>query len=167
MGKLTRAAAHLTLEEIDRKIKTTVGFWRVQRWLMIRHALLDPRPASEIASHVGLSTQSVHNLISQYNRYGSRAIETPGKGQRQRAYMSLAEEGEFLLDFAEKARQGVVCTANEIKAALEKRLGHRVHESTVYRLLSRHGWRKIVPRPRHVKADTAAQEAFKKTLPKK
>jgi transposase len=167
MSKVTKAAPHLTLEEIDQKIKITVGFWRVQRWLIIRHALVDPKPASEIALHVGLSTQTVHNLISQYNRYGAKAIETPGKGRRQRAYMSLVEEKEFLSYFLEKAQSGKVSTVKEIKDALEKKLGRCVHDSTVYRLLSRQGWRKIVPRPRHVKADPLVQEAFKKTLPKK
>jgi transposase len=36
--------------------------------------------------------------------------------------------------------------------------------STIYRLLERHGWRKVMPRPRHPKADVAAQAAFKKTV---
>ena len=40
--------------------------------------------------------------------------------------------------------------------------GKAVARSTVYRLLERHGWRKVVPRPRHPKADVAAQAAFKK-----
>lgn len=167
MGKVTKAAPHLTLDEIDQRIKITMGFWRVQRWLIIRHALVDPKPASEIALHVGLSTQTVHNLISQYNRYGAKAIETPGKGRRQRAYMSLAEEKEFLSHFLEKAQSGKVSTVKEIKDAFEKKLGRSVHHSTVYRLLSRQGWRKIVPRPRHVKADPLVQEAFKKTSHKK
>ena len=36
-------------------------------------------------------------------------------------------------------------------------------ESTIYRLLDRHGWRKLVPRPVHPKADLEEQAAFKKT----
>jgi len=43
-------------------------------------------------------------------------------------------------------------------------LGYKVPASSVYRMLERHGWRKIVPRPSHPKADPQAQEAFKKTL---
>jgi hypothetical protein len=35
----------------------------------------------------------------------------------------------------------------------------------VYRLLHRHGWRKLGPRPRHPKAQPAVQERFKKTPP--
>ena len=38
MGKVTKAIEHLTKEEIEEKIKTTVGFWRVKRWMVIRHA---------------------------------------------------------------------------------------------------------------------------------
>ena len=36
-------------------------------------------------------------------------------------------------------------------------------DSTVYNLLHRHGWRKLMPRPFHPKRDLAAQNAFKKT----
>jgi hypothetical protein len=39
-----------------------------------------------------------------------------------------------------------------------------VHQSTVYRRLPRHGWRKLLPRPRHPQADPEEQERFKKTL---
>ena len=46
----------------------------------------------------------------------------------------------------------------------ETRVGHAVDDSTIYRLLNRHGWRKLMPRPRHPKADPQAQEQFKKTL---
>ena len=34
--------------------------------------------------------------------------------------------------------------------------------STVYKSLARHGWRKLMPRPFHPKRDIAAQNAFKK-----
>jgi hypothetical protein len=41
---------------------------------------------------------------------------------------------------------------------------HPVHISTIYRLLDRHGWRKLVPRPRHPKANEREQAIFKKTF---
>ena len=52
----------------------------------------------------------------------------------------------------------------EIWRAFEQRVGHKVDDSTIYRLLGRHGWRKLMPRPRHPQADQQAQEQFKKTL---
>jgi hypothetical protein len=50
----------------------------------------------------------------------------------------------------------------EIQQAYERRVGKSVAPLTIYRLLERHGWRKVVPRPRHPKANRARQAAFKK-----
>ena len=47
--------------------------------------------------------------------------------------------------------------------AYEQAIGHPTSNSTVYNLLARHGWRKLMPRPFHPKRDLAAQSAFKKT----
>ena len=167
MGKRTRAAAHLTPEEIQEKIKKTVGFLRVQKWLVIYNAVVDPRPAREIATHTGLAVQTVHNLVAQYNREGPSALEGPGKGGRRRAYMTREEEAAFLKSIEEKASTGQVATAMEIKRALEKQLGHEVDPSMVYKMLKRQGWRKVVPRPAHVESDVEAQRAFKKTSKKR
>jgi len=163
MGKVTKSIPHLSKEEIQERIKTTVGFWRVQKWLVLWNALVDPRPAREIALHTGIAEQSVHNLISKYNRLGPEVVEGPGKGGRRRSYLSWDEEASFLESFKQAALTGQIATAAEIKRALESRLGHKVHKSMVYKLLKRHGWRKLVPRPFHVDADKQEQEAFKKT----
>lgn len=162
MGKLTRAAGHLTEQEILHRIKSTTGFWRVQKWLVILNATVDPRPAKDIARHVGLAEQTVHNLISAYNRIGPEIVEGPGKGGRRRSLLSFEEEAEFLERFKQASLTGQVATAKEIKQALEEKLGRTVHKTTVYRMLNRHGWRKVVPRPVHVKASLEKQEAFKK-----
>jgi transposase len=52
---------------------------------------------------------------------------------------------------------------NEVKAVYEEAVGRSVPKSTVYRMLARHGWRKIAPRPCHPKADPQKMEAFEKT----
>jgi transposase len=163
MGKVTKSHPHLSKEEIQERIRATVGFWRVQKWLVIWNALVDPRPAGEIALHTGLAEQSVHNLISLYNRLGPKVVEGPGKGGRRRSYLSWDEEGSFLASFKQAALTGQIATAAEIKEAIEKRIGHQVHKTMVYRLLQRQGWRKLVPRPFHVDADKEEQAAFKKT----
>src|SRR4030042_24304 len=163
MGKVTKSIPHLSKEECQERIKATVGLWRVQKWLVIWNALVDPRPAGEIALHTGLAEQSVHNLISRYNRLGPDAVEGPGKGGRRRAYLSWKEEALFLESFKQAALTGQIATAAEIKAALERRIGHKIHKTTVYRLLKRQGWRKVMPRPFHVDADKEEKEAFKKT----
>lgn len=163
MGKVTKAVSHLEPQEILERMKQTVGFWRVQKWLVILNATVDPRPAKTLALHTGLAEQTVHNLVSSYNRHGPAALETPGKGGRKRAYLPLQQESAFLQPFIEKALTGQVATAAEIKNSFEKLLGHKVHKTTIYRLLDRHGWRKLVPRPFHEQAKADEQEAFKKT----
>jgi Winged helix-turn helix len=50
-----------------------------------------------------------------------------------------------------------------LKAAYEQAIGHSTSNSTIYNLLARHGWRKLMPRPFHPNRDIAAQDAFKKT----
>jgi hypothetical protein len=54
------------------------------------------------------------------------------------------------------------CNIHDLKAAYERAIGHETSNSTVYNLLARHGWRKLMPRPFHPKRDIAAQNAFKK-----
>ena len=138
--------------------------WVRERWGIIYHALIRPRKAEEIARDTGVSVTTVHRVISRYNRLGPAAIETPGKGGRRHEYMSEEQERRFLQPFFARAAQGEIATAEEIQCAFEAEVKHEVHLSSIYSLLDRHGWRKLVPRPRHPKANPEAQAAFKKTL---
>jgi transposase len=165
MGRVTKAVAHWQVEELDERIKQCTESWRIRRWQVIRCALVHPKPAAEIALEVGLARQTVHNLVAAYNRHGPSVLETPGKGQRQRAYLSLEQEQAVVDQFLKQSEVGQVSTGLQIQAALEEVIGHQVAKTTVYRLLKRHQWRKVVPRPRHPQASAAEQEAFKKTSP--
>lgn len=163
MAGVTRAAAHLSVEEVARRWKHDPRPHRRQRWLIIYQALVDPRTAEQIAKHCGVAPATVHQLISAYNRRGVAAVETPGKGGRRHQYLTLEQEQDFLALFFDQARAGTIATAAQVKQAFEARVGQEVDESTIRRLLDRHGWRKLMPRPVHPKADPAEQAAFKKT----
>ncbi len=164
MARITRAAAHLTREEVKKRMRTDPRPLYRQRWLIIYNALVQPRKAEEIARHCGVSKATVHQVISTYNRLGVVAVETPGKGGRRHQYLTREEEEQFLAPFFARAEAGEIATVREIWQAFETRIGHHVDDSTIYRLLDRHSWRKLMPRPRHPKADPQAQEQFKKTL---
>src|SRR5690349_11577578 len=164
MARVTRAAGHLPVEEVKRRMQTAPhALWR-QRWLIIYNAQVDPRKAEDIATHCGVSKATVHQVISSYNRLGVAAVETVGKGGRHQDYLSLQQEREFLAPFFAQAERGELVTVGEIQRAFEARVGQQVADSTIYRLLDRHGWRKLLPRPRHPRASREAQEQFKKTL---
>ncbi len=165
MSRVTKACSHMTEEEIRARLKTTKDWRTHQKLLVILNALVDPRRAQEIALHTGVAVQTVHSWVSTYNRFGFDALMGPGRGGRRKAMMSREEEEAFLAPFFRRAETGSIATAGEIREALENRVGHAVHETSVYRLLKRNGWRKVKPRPYHVQADAQAQEDFKKNSP--
>src|SRR5258708_19627957 len=99
MARITRAAAHLSAEELKTRLQLDPRPWCRQRWLIIYNALVDPREATEIAKHTGTSIAKVHQVIASYNRLGVAAVETPGKGVRRRQYVSWEEEQAFLAPF--------------------------------------------------------------------
>ena len=77
--------------------------------------------------------------------------------------MTLEQERQFLSQFLDQASDGGILIVSEIKRAYEAVVGRKVAKTTIYRMLDRHDWRTIIPRPRHPKSDTEAQEGFKKT----
>src|SRR3989449_6075373 len=160
MARITHAAEHLTTEEVKTRMRTAPRPLHRQRWLIIYNALVQPRKAEEIARHCGVSKATVHQVISTYNRFGVTAVETPGKGGRRHQYLTLQEEEQFLAPFFARAEAGEIATVREIWQAFEARVGEKVDDRTISRLLDRHGWRKLMPRPRHPQV----QEQFKKTL---
>jgi transposase len=162
--RITRAAKHLSVHEVKERMNTGVRPWVRQHWWIIYNALVAPRKAEEIALHTGVSTTTVHRVIATYNRQGPAALETPGRGGRRHQYLTLPEEKEFLAPFFAQAENGEIAIVAQIQRAYEARVEHEVDESTIYRLLNRHGWRKLMPRSRHPQADPQEQERLKKTL---
>lgn len=112
---------------------------------------------------IGRSRASVARFQSEFRSwFCSRPVKERKWGGRRRAYLTFEEEKEFLSVFFDVVSRGGILVVSEVRTTLEKKLGHKVAETTVYRMLARHGWRKIVPRRRHPKADESAQEGFKK-----
>ena len=163
--RITRAASHLSVDEVKKRMSTSPHSRVRQRWWIIYNALVAPRKAEEIALHTGVSTATVHRVIATYNRLGPAALESPGKGGRRHQYLMLPEEEQFLAPFFALAEKGEIATVAQIQHAFEERVGHEVDASMIYRLLHRHGWRKLMPRSRHPKADLQIQEQFKRNFP--
>lgn len=140
--------------------KTIAEFQRVQ-CVLLRVAL--GCSAAEIAQVLGWAVATVHITHSRWAKEGDGFFELKGKGGRRHQHLSEDEEARVLAPFTQQATTGGVPTVADIRTAYEARVGKAVAESTVRRLLKRHGWRKLVPRPRHPKADVAARGAFKKS----
>jgi len=112
---------------------------------------------------IGRSKATVLRLRKQFKEICSGAKrEERNWGGRRYGYMSIEEEREFLSSFSGESESGNILNVSEIKQAFESKVGRTVAKTTIYRMLERHGWRKIAPRPRHPKSDPEAQEQFKK-----
>lgn len=150
------------MRQLLKQAKTVPEALRIQAILMRASNAASPQ---EIAAATGLAVNTIRLLHSKFLREGERIlIDRPGRGGRRKAKLSKADEEAFLKQFHEAAEAGRVITVDEIKLAFEKRVGHAVNISSVYRLMARAGWRKIVPRPRHPKKKPDAEEGFKKSM---
>jgi transposase len=150
------------LAERLKKATSHAEYQRIQ-CVLIRATL--GSSAAQIAELLGWSTATVHVLHSRWSKEGDAIFDLRPRGGRHHQHLSPEQERQLLAPFVERAEAGGMLTVAEIQRAYQEQLGKDVAPSTVYRLLDRHGWRKVVPRPRHPKADVAAQAVFKKTAP--
>lgn len=104
----------------------------------------------EIAEKTGYHRSHVCDLIKVYFESGIQAIaETHYGGNRRN--MSVEEEAEILEQFKERAEKGQMIDIREIENAYQEKVGHQIGNAQIYRVLDRHGWRKIMPRSQHPK----------------
>ena len=103
-------------------------------------------PPQQIADMVGFDVGTVRNLHSAFLRDGEAALKLSGKGGRYHAYLTEEEEASWLEGFRDAGENGGILEVGRIQAAFEEKVGRKVAKSTVYDLLHRHGWRKIVIR---------------------
>jgi len=157
-----RAISEKQKEELAfqlKKAKTKDDFQRVQcLWLRATKGFT----SGAVAQATGLSEGYVRKVWADYFQEGSQALLRPSRGGRHRQNLTKEQESHLLKGFLDRAEAGGVLVVSQIKQAYEKMVGRTVPKSTVYRMLDRHGWRKILPRPRHPKNDPAAAEIFKK-----
>ena len=165
MARYTKIIPHLSEAELIQLQKKIKSSWRVQQIQVIINAQRKNQSAEKLAAYSSLSKHRITQLLRAYNKHGIKIFETKGQGGRKYGYLSLEQEKEFLASFRKKAIAGEIITVALIQAAYEKKIGKQVAKSTVYRLLKRHDWRKVVPRPHHPKKDEKRQETFKKNSP--
>jgi transposase len=145
-----------------RKRATTVAELRkALSVLLVAEAGLDTGKTSDI---LGISERTVFRN-QQYIRNQDKNIRNTWGGRR-RFTMTVEAEREFLHDWEAKATEGGVLSVPPIHAALVEKLGRSIPISTTYRLLARHGWRKVQPDTKHPKSDPKIQEEYKKNSPR-
>ena len=158
-------ADRLTIDRLAERLKKARRRPEYQRIQCVLLRATLGSSAAEIAKVLGWATTTVHNIHSRFAREGEAVFDLKPKGGRNHQHLTPEDETQLLAPFIGQARAGGMLQVAQVRSAYEQRVGQPVAASTIYRLLDRHGWRKVVPRPRHPKADVAAQAAFKKTAP--
>jgi hypothetical protein len=113
---------------------------------------------------IGRSRATVVRLRKKFRELcAGREPQERNWGGRRYGYMTIEQERQFLSQFIDQASSGGILVVSQIQRAFEAMVGHKVAQTTIYRMLDRHDWRTIIPRPPHPKSSTEAQEGFKKT----
>jgi transposase len=150
------------LEKAARKTKDKVLYQRIQMVLLRGEG----KTQHEIIKTVGTSRSTLNRVVLSYKQEGLIGLERKPVNARRRENLTLEEEKKLIAQFAHAAGAGELLTISAIQAAYEKAIGHTTSGSTIYALLARHGWRKLMPRPHHPQRNLEAQRYFKKKISK-
>jgi transposase len=115
-----------------------------------------------------MDRQTLRDWVHRYNAEGLAGLrDRPRSGRKPRL---TPEQGAELAAVVERGpapdRDGVVRWRRiDLEALIEARFDVRLHERSVGKVLHRLGFARLSVRPRHPKADEAAQAAFRQASP--
>ncbi len=133
-----------------------------KRLLCLKLRIVKGFSSNYISQIVGYSSTFVNEIISKYNKQGLPGIEAKKQGGN-RQNLSCSQEKELLDSFSKLAEGGRMLEVSDIIAGYEKLVGREIAKSIVYKMLKRHGWRKVMPRSQHPKKGSIEEiEAYKK-----
>jgi transposase len=130
--------------------------------------VLEGSSREEAARHAGMDRQTLRDWVHRYNAQGLPGLrDRPRPGRKPRLTPEQEAELAAAVDQGpDPGRDGVVRWRRvDLQALIETRFAVRLHERSVGKVLRRLGFARLSVRPKHPKADEAAQEAFKKVSP--
>ena len=168
MGVMPRPSTPLhknTEKHMQQLLRKAANAWEVRRIQCVLMRAARDMTSDDIAPLVGLQPESVRRIWKRYLDEGDTALIGENRGKaRGNAHLTLAQEKKILHPLIGRAGRGQLITIRTAHAAVCKTVGKHVDLSTTYRMLSRHGWRKIVPLPTHPNGNAEARERFKEAF---
>lgn len=121
----------------------------------------------QTARAIGRSVGATCNMRTRFMAIsdGRRAVPRSKHDLRNRASATLEREASILDEVLQGAADGAVLVVPQLKSAIEARLGKPLALSSVYRMLARHGWRKLAPDTQHPEGDPQVRADWKKNSP--
>jgi len=161
-----RVEPHDTLEQLRAAVHRIPDADERDRVRMVVHAR-EGETGVAIAQRLGYSDRVVRKWIRRYNQGGLEGLkDLPRSGQPRHLDAAREEDVRARLNAGAQSQDGVCALRGEdVRRILEEEFGARYSLSGTYVLLHRLGYSSLAPRPRHPKADAAAQEEFEKNSP--
>lgn len=158
--------AHHTPETL-RELARRQSSGRVAVRMLATASAMQGKTAPQVAGEFGVARRTVQDWVRWYNHGG--IAELHDKGGRGRKPPLDAQEQERLkarLDAGPTEADGGVCTLRgvDVQRILAEEFGKVRCLASVYELLHAIGYNDLMPRPQHMDADPAAQDAFKKSV---
>jgi transposase len=133
--------------------------------------VLEGHSRGEAARQCGMDRQTLRDWVHRDNAEGVAGLSDRPHGGGAQALLS-AEQQEQVADWVragpDVATEGVVRWRRvDLQSKIAAKFKVHLHERSVGKLLGRLGFRHISVRPRHPQADALAQEAHKRTSPRR
>ena len=156
-------ALNIDGEEVRQLMNNAKNKEEFRRYQSVYLRISEQMATSLIAKVTGLSESHIHRIHNQCKANGLSSLCSGKKGGRHRSYLTVEQEKEMLQEIEKKAIKGGVVEIAKVHKIFEEKVGGKVARYSAYRLLHRHGWRKVTPRSYHPKQKEDAVESFKKT----
>lgn len=136
---------YLAVRKSLREAKTKREFERILCvWLRLALSL----NSKQIATAIGWTAGSVRRVQARFANEGIRCFVSKPTGGRKRENISIEREERILEKFVQQAKRGIPLNVPQLKQAYELSVGRAVPRSTIYRLIHRHGLKRLLPRAR-------------------
>jgi len=163
MGRQLKLEAHLKIEELEKGYRGAVDGRERSHWQMI-WLLTQGKSTAEVAQITGYSVPWVRTVVHRYNGQGENALRdtrhaNPGRGR----LLSAEQESRLKAELRQAEVNGTPWGGVQVAQWMSQELQRTIRAVRGWEVLPRWGFKRKVPRPRHVKAEAEAQAAFKKT----
>jgi transposase len=169
MSTLAALAPHLTVDELFERYRSCTNAVEKTHWQILWWRA-QGRRTGEVADLTGFKPDWIRRLVRRYNEGGPDAVLDGRANNGAEPMLDLGKQEELLSLLMGPAPDGGLWNGPKVARWMAEQLGHKVHPQRGWDYLQRLGLSTQSPRPRHLDADAAAQEEFKKnstrSLPK-
>ncbi len=169
MAGIAITRMELTAVELRRVAGRSKGARGARRMLAIA-LVLEGVDRATAAQTCGMDRQTLRDWVHRYNAEGVAGLvnRTVLHRPRRLAPEQLAALAAWVEVGPDPVRDGVVrWRRKDLQRRIETEFGVVLHERSVGKQLAALGFRRLSVRSQHPKSDPEAQEAFKKTSPKR